>query len=228
MRKNGKAARGALLSVGVAAGLLVGSGTMAAVSAAVDGGEITACAGADNVLRLAPSPSPSATCAEGEKPVSWNAVGPQGPAGPPGPGAGETYQSVPRSALLIDVSGDTRPAPATAAVLNLPAGAYVFDVDLSVSQLPSEEQESLVNVDCGLELASGAKLPYSVYAEVPAGRRELMSFTRAFTLKIPTTVSLKCSVRRTGGDSDFTVILDRQYLTATRVSSVTQTVWPAN
>ncbi|MEV7806868.1 hypothetical protein AB0O28_28350 [Microbispora sp. NPDC088329] len=228
MRKNGKAARGALLSVGVAAGLLVGSGTMAAVSAAVDGGEIMACAGADNVLRLAPSPSPSATCAEGEKPVSWNAVGPQGPAGPPGPGAGETYQSVPRSALRIDVSGNTRPAPATAAVLNLPAGAYVFNVDLSVSQLPSEEQESLFDAECALELASGLTLPHPVFVEVTAGRREPMSFTRAFTLKSPTTVSLKCSAQRRGGDSDFTVILDRHYLTATRVSSVTQTVSPAN
>jgi hypothetical protein len=225
MRKNGKAARGALLSVGVLAGLLVGGGTMAAVSAAVDGGEITACAGADNVLRLAPSPSSSATCAEGERLVSWNAVGPQGPAGPAGPGAGETYQSVPRAGLAYDVSGEPDPVPATAGALNLPAGAYVLSVDLRVRQASGQEPQ-MFDAECGLELPT-SKIRGSVAVEVAAGRAESMSFTRTITLTAPSTVSLKCVAAgsRTGA-SGIRVSFDRQYLTATRVSGVTQTPWP--
>ncbi|MEU6413074.1 hypothetical protein [Microbispora sp. NPDC046933] len=56
---DGRAKRGAWLTAGVVAGLLVGSGGLAVATAASESGEIVACAGEDSVLRLPKSASPS-------------------------------------------------------------------------------------------------------------------------------------------------------------------------
>ncbi|MEV0230811.1 hypothetical protein [Nonomuraea sp. NPDC050786] len=218
----GRARSSALLSAGVVAGLLVGSGGVAAVAAAVEDGEIVACADKDNVLRLAPtpspSPSPSAICGEGEKTVAWNAVGPQGPAGPPGPGA-EAY----------DAWGDSVEYPITehditrktiAVLNNLPVGSYVVNADLQVKQRLGDPVP--FDVDCLVTTLPDVPLGVpGPYAELAAGQQWNGAFTRTLTFKSPGSVYLKCYVRGSSvGTGDATAMFYRQHLTATTVTKV--------
>jgi hypothetical protein len=203
------------------AGLLVGSGGVAAVTAAVASGEIVACAGEDNVLRLAPapspSPSPSATCSAGEKTVAWNAVGPQGPAGPPGPGA-EAYEAW-GNTVEYPISGEPDITRKKVAVLNnLPAGSYVVAADLQVVQRSGTPAP--FDVDCMVTASSGGGVP-GQDAELAAGQQWHGAFTRTLTLKSPGSVSLECyALGSRVGTSGVSAIFYRQHLTATTVTKL--------
>jgi hypothetical protein len=107
---------------------------------------------------------------------------------------------------------------------DLPAGSYVLNLDLRIRQQSGDPQP--FDAECGLETPT-RRIQHWDGAEVPAGRQWSMSFTRTVTLSSPASVSLKCyaSTKRYG-TSGVPVVFQRQYLTATRVSKVTQTTWP--
>ncbi|WP_164903878.1 hypothetical protein [Nonomuraea polychroma] len=108
------------------------------------------------------------------------------------------HQSVPLAGLGYVTSDQATPTPQTTAVLNdLPAGSYVLNVDLRIRQQPGDPEP--FDAGCGLETPTG-KIQHWDRAEVSAGQRWSMSFTRTVTLSSTTSVSLKCyaSTKRYG------------------------------
>jgi len=76
-----------LLTVGCALGVIAAAGTSVARAQSGGGDEIYACVQkASKRLRIV---APGESCQPNERPLSWNAQGPEGPQGDPGP-AGET------------------------------------------------------------------------------------------------------------------------------------------